>query len=270
MSVAGEQRIAAAFAALAASARALMPYLMGGYPDLDDLAADRRGLRAAAGADMLELGDPVLGSARRRAGDPRRGDRARSPAGATVAARARRRRGAGAAAPGDRDVLRQHRCSPPGVERFARAPRRAPASSGLIVPDLPLEEADAVAHARAGGRHRARPAGRADDARRAPRRDRRARRAASCTSSRSPARPASARSAASSASRCSRAPTPRTRGPGRARLRHLDAGSRPSAAADAGADGVIVGSRLVRAAGEGADGAGAVGRLVGDFAAALA
>ena len=42
------------------------------------------------------------------------------------------------------------------------------------------------------------------------------------------------------------------------------------AAADAGADGVIVGSRLVRAAGEEADGAAAVGRLVGEFAAALA
>jgi tryptophan synthase alpha chain len=43
-----------------------------------------------------------------------------------------------------------------------------------------------------------------------------------------------------------------------------------AAAADAGADGVIVGSRLVRAAGEESDGAAAVGRLVGEFAAALA
>jgi len=42
------------------------------------------------------------------------------------------------------------------------------------------------------------------------------------------------------------------------------------AAADAGADGVIVGSRLVRAAGEGADAAAAVGGLVGEFAQALA
>ncbi len=40
-------------------------------------------------------------------------------------------------------------------------------------------------------------------------------------------------------------------------------------AADAGADGVIVGSRLVRAAGESADPAGAVGALVAEFAAAL-
>jgi tryptophan synthase alpha chain len=43
-----------------------------------------------------------------------------------------------------------------------------------------------------------------------------------------------------------------------------------TAAADAGADGVIVGSRLVRAAGEERDAPAAVGRLVGEFAAALA
>jgi len=43
-----------------------------------------------------------------------------------------------------------------------------------------------------------------------------------------------------------------------------------AAAADAGADGVIVGSRLVRAAGEDRDGAAAVGRLVAEFATALA
>jgi tryptophan synthase alpha chain len=42
-----------------------------------------------------------------------------------------------------------------------------------------------------------------------------------------------------------------------------------SAAADAGADGVIVGTRLVRAAADGADAAAAVGELVRGFAAAL-
>jgi tryptophan synthase alpha chain len=41
------------------------------------------------------------------------------------------------------------------------------------------------------------------------------------------------------------------------------------AAADAGADGVIVGSRLVRAAAEAAEPAAAVGELVAGFAAAL-
>jgi tryptophan synthase alpha chain len=41
-------------------------------------------------------------------------------------------------------------------------------------------------------------------------------------------------------------------------------------AAEAGADGVIVGTRLVRAAGEGSDPAGAVGAVVGELAAGLA
>jgi tryptophan synthase alpha chain len=41
-------------------------------------------------------------------------------------------------------------------------------------------------------------------------------------------------------------------------------------AADAGADGVIVGTRLVRAAGEGGDPAAAVGALVSELAAGLA
>ncbi|HVE67203.1 MAG TPA: tryptophan synthase subunit alpha, partial [Solirubrobacteraceae bacterium] len=42
-----------------------------------------------------------------------------------------------------------------------------------------------------------------------------------------------------------------------------------AAAADAGADGVIVGSRLVRAAAEASDPPAAVRELVGSFAAAL-
>jgi tryptophan synthase alpha chain len=41
-------------------------------------------------------------------------------------------------------------------------------------------------------------------------------------------------------------------------------------AADAGADGVIVGTRLVRAAGEGGDGPAAVSAVVGELAAGLA
>src|SRR4029077_16674003 len=42
------------------------------------------------------------------------------------------------------------------------------------------------------------------------------------------------------------------------------------AAADAGADGVIVGTRLVRAAGEGGDAAAAVAAVVGELGAGLA
>jgi len=41
-------------------------------------------------------------------------------------------------------------------------------------------------------------------------------------------------------------------------------------AADAGADGVIVGTRLVRAAGEGGDAPAAVSAVVGELAAGLA
>jgi tryptophan synthase alpha subunit len=41
-------------------------------------------------------------------------------------------------------------------------------------------------------------------------------------------------------------------------------------AAQAGADGVIVGTRLVRAAGESEDPAGAVGAVLGELAAGLA
>jgi len=56
MSVAGEQRIAAAFAGCGKRA-ALMPYLMAVIPDLD--TSRRIGeAAAAAGADMLELGIP--------------------------------------------------------------------------------------------------------------------------------------------------------------------------------------------------------------------
>ncbi len=50
----------------------------------------------------------------------------------------------------------------------------------------------------------------------------------------------------------------------------ISSGEQAAQAADAGADGVIVGTRLVRAAGESDDPAGAVGALVGELAATLA
>jgi len=52
----GVERIAAAFAGHGKRA-ALMPYLMGGYPDLDASAAAGEAA-AAAGADLIELGIP--------------------------------------------------------------------------------------------------------------------------------------------------------------------------------------------------------------------
>ena len=75
----GLERIAAAFAATDGRA-ALMPYLMGGFPDLERVAGDRRGLRRRRRRPGRAR-RAVLRPARRRPGDPRGGH-----------ARARRRR----------------------------------------------------------------------------------------------------------------------------------------------------------------------------------
>ena len=120
-----------------------MPYLMGGYPDLE---TSRRIGEACvdAGADMLELGVPFS--------DPL-ADGPVIHAAATAALRAgvdgrvgARRRGG--LAPRVPVVLMTYVniLLAPGVERFLD--RLAAAGvSGLIVPDLPLEEADAIADA---------------------------------------------------------------------------------------------------------------------------
>ena len=66
----GVDRIASAFAGHGKRA-ALMPYLMGGFPDLRaSLAAGRGGRRGRRRPDRA--GHPVLGSAGRRPRDPRR------------------------------------------------------------------------------------------------------------------------------------------------------------------------------------------------------
>ena len=156
-----------------------------------------------------------------------------------------------------------------GVERVRGGRSAERGISGLIVPDLPLEEAGDVLAAcdaagvalvplvapttpderlardrRAGARVRLHRLGH--------RHDRRARRAVG--------------------RRC-RGILAAHAGPhrraGRGRLRHRHARGRGRAAADAGADGVIVGSRLVRAAAEAASRPRAVRELVGRFADAL-
>jgi tryptophan synthase alpha chain len=138
---AGTQAIAAAFAAEGRAA--LMPYMMGGFPDMD---MSRRVAEAYAdgGADLVELGFPfsdpladgpvvhAAGTAALRAGATAhevlavgRALAERVPVVAMVYANL---------------VLAR------GVERFADD-LAAHGISGLIVPDLPLEESDGVREA---------------------------------------------------------------------------------------------------------------------------
>ena len=243
----GVERIAAAFAAAPGRA-ALMPYLMGGFPDLEGSIAIGEAC-ADAGADLVELGvpfsdpladGPVIHAAGTRA----------LAAGATLHGVSRSPRGSPSACP----VVLMCYANPllaRGAERFA-GELAAAGVSGLIVPDLPLEEAGAVRAALRRRRPRARPAGRADHAGRAAGRDRRAgarvrlhglghrhdRRARRRGRRRwRPCSPARRRTA-----RC------------RSRVGFgISTPEQAAAAADAGADGVIVGSRLVRAATEAVD-----------------
>ena len=135
----GPQRIAAAFAGSGKRA-ALMPYLMGGFPDLATSRAVGEAY-ADAGADLVELGVPFS--------DPL-ADGPAIHAAATAALRA------GATAEGVLEVAAALAPRLPvvvmcyanlvlarGTEAFARGLAGA-GVSGLIVPDLPLEEAPAT------------------------------------------------------------------------------------------------------------------------------
>ena len=262
MSVTGEERIAAAFAGSAKRA-ALMPYLMGGFPDLASSRAIGEAA-AAAGADLLELGIPYS--------DP-------LADGPVIHAAATRALNAGASVDGVLDVAAALAPLLPviamtyinvllarGVERFIDRLARC-GVSGLIVPDLPFEEADEVASSAAAAGVALVPlvAPTTPDERLA-RIGARARgflyvvSVTGTTGERdgaaSPLAPLIARAHAHTS-------VPVALGFG------ISTPAQAAAAADAGADGVIIGSRLVRAAGEESDGAAAVGRLVGEFAAAL-
>jgi tryptophan synthase alpha chain len=140
--VSGAERIAAAFESARAEGRraALMPYLMAGYPDLERSREVAREY-VAGGADLIELGIPFS--------DPL----ADGPVihAADVAALA-----AGANITDALSVVRAVDEHVPvvvmcyanvilarGFERFADL-LAAAGASGLIVPDLPLEEAAAL------------------------------------------------------------------------------------------------------------------------------
>ncbi len=260
--VTGAERLADAFASAAGRA-ALMPYLMGGFPTLAQSQAIGAAY-VAAGADVIELGVPYS--------DPLADGPVIHEAGTRALA-------AGATVAGVLEVATALAVDVPvvlmcytnlllavGFERFAA--RLADAGvSGLIVPDLPLEEAPellaacdehgvalvplvapttpderlAAIGARARGfLYTVSVVGTTGE--RAALSDRFAEviaRARACTT------------------------VPVALGFGISTPAHA------REAAEAGADGVIVGTRLVRAAAESDDPPGAVGALVAELAAAL-
>jgi tryptophan synthase alpha chain len=262
----GVDRIAAAFAAAPGRA-ALMPYLMGGYPDLESSVAIGAAY-AEAGADLVELGVPFS--------DP-------LADGPVIHAAATKALQAGASVPAVLDAGARIAERVPVVlmcyanPLFARGPERfadelaSRGISGLIVPDLPLEESAAVLAA-------CDRAGIALVPLVAP----------TTPAPRLAAIGASARGfvytvsvVGTTGERASVAPeivdllarakahsgVPVALGFG------ISTGAQAAAAAAAGADGVIVGSRLVRAVGEaadaGADPAAAAHEAVAELAAAL-
>jgi tryptophan synthase alpha chain len=259
----GVQRIADAFASTGKRA-ALMPYLMAGYPTLEQSIAIGRAC-AHAGADLLELGVPYS--------DPLADGPVIHEAGTRALA-------AGASVSGVLEVARALAAEIPVVlmcyanivfapgaaafvERLART-----GACGLIVPDLPLEEADAVSRA----------CERSDIA---------------LIPLVAPTTPPERLAAIGAGARgflytVSVVGTTGERDALQDRFADVVARAKASTdvpvalgfgistpeqasqAADAGADGVIVGTRLVRAAGESEDPAGAVGALVAELAAGLA
>ena len=270
---AGVERIAAAFAETGKRA-ALMPYVMGGFPTLDE------SLRIAeacvqAGADVIELGVPYA--------DP-------LADGPVIHAAGTRALAAGANLAGVLEVARAVSSSvpvvlmcyanmvfAPGAGAFAERLQRA-GVSGLIVPDLPLGEGEEVL--RACDAH-----GLALVPLVAP--------------TTPPERMAAiGRSARGFLYTVSVVGTTGERDSLEGRFAEIVARAKAATdvpvalgfgigtpeqarhAADAGADGVIVGTRLVRAAAEqldadgndvpGGDPAGAVGVVLGELAAGLA
>jgi tryptophan synthase alpha chain len=263
---AGVARVAEAFARAAADGRraALMPYLMGGYPDIE--TSRTIGLAYAdGGADLVELGVPFS--------DP-------LADGPVIHAAATKALEAGATLPAVLAVGREIARRIPvilmcyanpiyarGVDRTLDLLVEAEIS-GLIVPDLPFEEAGEIRAACAS-------------------------RELAFVPLVAPTTPAERMTRIGTTARgfmyvVGVTGTTGERASGDVGRRDLLARARAStqvpvalgfgistpeqavqAIAD-GADGVIVGSRLVRAAGEASDPADAVRELVGSFAAAMA
>jgi tryptophan synthase alpha chain len=259
----GLQRIADAFANAHGSA-ALMPYLMAGYPTLEQSVAIGEAC-VRAGADLLELGVPYS--------DPLADGPVIHEAGTRALA-------AGASVSGVLEVARALAPSvpvvlmcyanmvfAPGVQAFVERLARTGAC-GLIVPDLPLEEAGELREAceRSGlalvqlvapttTPERLRAIGEA------------ARGfvyAVSVVGTTGERDALQERFAEVVARAKASTDVPVALGFG------ISTPEQAQQAAAAGADGVIVGTRLVRAAGEAEDPAGAVGVLVAELAGGLA
>jgi tryptophan synthase alpha chain len=259
----GIERIAAAFATSGKRA-ALMPYVMGGFPSLEESVRIGEAC-VQAGADVIELGLPYS--------DPLADGPVIHAAGTQALA-------SGASVAGVLEVARALAASvpvvlmgyanmvfAPGVEAFVERLERSGAC-GLIVPDLPLGEAPEVLEA--CDRH-----GVALVPLVAP----------TTTPERMAAIGASARGFLYTVSVVGITGERRALGE---RFAEIVARAKASTdapvalgfgigtaeqarqAADAGAEGVIVGTRLVRAAAEAQDPAAAVGTLVGELAAGLA
>jgi tryptophan synthase alpha chain len=261
----GAERIAEAFARARANGRraALMPYLMGGYPNLE--TSREIGLAyARSGADLVELGVPFS--------DP-------LADGPVIHAAATAALAAGATMPAVLEVGRAIAAEVPvvvmcyanvilarGLERWVDAVA-AIGASGVIVPDLPLEESDGTRAAclRAGLALVPLVAPTTPD-------ERLARIGAAAqgflytvalTGTTGERRGVDAGLGAIVRRAAAHTDVPVAVGFG------IGTPAQAADAAAAGADGVIVGSRLVRAAGAASDPVAEVGELVAGFAAAL-
>ena len=258
--LAGADRIAAAFAGSGKRA-ALMPYLMGGFPDLEGSLRIGEAY-AQAGADLVELGvpfsDPLAdGPAIHAAGT------AALAAGATLdgvlgVAEALASRAAVVVMCYANPILAR------GVDAFAGALASAGAS-GVIVPDLPVEEAVGLGEAMAAHGLAliplVAPTTPDDRLSLAGEAARGFLYAVSVTGTTGERESVTFDEIVGRAKRHTAVPV--AVGFGIATPRQADAAAR------AGADGVIVGSRLVRAAAEAVDPAAAVRPLVEGFAEAL-